>query len=330
LSGLREGLASLVKLFGGWYSDKIGKRMPFVFLGYLISVIFRFVLVFANSWQLILTSVSLERFGKARDAPRDALIDQSTDRKGRGFGIQQMMDTVGAIVGSLLVLFLFWKFQLSFKTIILIAAGVSFFSLIPLLKVKEPKTPKINKNIFKGIHELSGKLKYFIFVTAIFTLGNFGLYMFMILTAKNLTGSIVTAIALGVLFNFIWAFFTIPFGNLSDNLGRKKVLMIGYILFFVVSLGFVYLSGIYSLVILFVLYGLVYAITQSNQRAFVADLCDGMKGTAQGFFQFVLGIVAIIGGITAGFLYDISYQVMFTYISVVALIALVLLMFVKE
>lgn len=200
-----------------------------------------------------------------------------------------MLDTSGAIVGSLIVLLLFWKLGLEFRTIILLAAGISIFSLLPLMKVKEPKIPKIHKSIFKGVSELSKKLKYFIFVTAIFTLGNFGLYMFMILTARDITGSIIIAIALGVLFNFIWAFFAIPFGNLSDSIGRKKVLMMGYILFFIVSLGFVYLSGIYSLVFLFVLYGLVYAITQANQRAFVADLCDGMKRNRSRIFPIRIG-----------------------------------------
>ena len=105
--------------------------------------------------------------------------------------------------------------------------------------------------------------------------------------------------------------------------------MAGYILFFFVALGFAYLTDITSLILLFVLYGLVYAITQSNQKAFVSDLAI-LKGTAQGFYQFVTGLVAIAGGLAAGFLYNISYQAMFTYIAVVALIAIVLFMFVKE
>ena len=97
LSGLREGLASIFKLLGGWYSDRLGKRMPFVFFGYFVSVMFRFLLVLSNSWYFILAIVSLERFGKLRDAPRDAIISDSTKRRGHGFGIQQMLDTSGAI-----------------------------------------------------------------------------------------------------------------------------------------------------------------------------------------------------------------------------------------
>lgn len=330
LSGLREGLASIFRLFGGWYSDKLGKRLPIVMFGYLMSVIFRFLLLISASWHYLIAFVSFERFGKLRDAPRDAIIADSTKKRGRGFGIQQMLDTAGGILGSIIVLFLFWKFNLGFKSIILIAAAISIFSIVPLFFVKEPKIKPQKVSLFKGLNKISKKLKYFTFVTFIFTLANFGLYMFLILRARQITGSIVIAIALGVLFNFIWALFTIPFGNLSDRFGRKKVLFYGYVLFFFVSLGFIYLSEVPSLIILFVLYGLVYAITKSNQTAFAADLANGMKGTSLGFFQSMIGIASIIGGIISGLLWDISYQAMFTYIAIVALLSIVLLIFVKE
>lgn len=333
LSGLREGLASLVKLFGGWYSDKVGKRMPFVFLGYLVSVISRFFLALATSWQYVIAFVSVERMGKARDAPRDALISQSTKEKGKGFGIQQMLDTGGAIVGSLIVLFLLWKLELSYKAIILIAGAISVFALIPLKFVKEPKIKKQKRSLFKGVSSLNKKLKYFIFVMAVFTFVNFGLYMFLILRAKEITGSMIIAIALAVLFNAVWAGFSIPFGTLSDRIGRKKVLIGGYLLFFLVSLGFVYFVDITFLILLFVLYGLVWAIVNTVPRAYLSDLVssvDGMKGTAFGFYQFVMGMVSIFGGIVAGILWDISSKTMFTYMSVIALLSLFLLMFVKE
>lgn len=330
LSGLREGLSSLFKLFGGWISDRIGKRKGFVFSGYLISVISRFFLVFAKTWQAVLGLISVERIGKLRDAPRDVIIAQSTKKRGRGFGIHQAFDTAGAIIGTLLVIFLFWKIGLDFKIIILIAALLSTLSLIPLFFVKEPKIRPAKKGLFKGIKNLNKKLKYFIFVASVFTLANFGLYMFMILLAKEFTGSILTSLGLYAIFNFVFALFVIPFGKLSDRIGRKKVLFIGYVLFLFLALSFIFFSSLIYLVIAFVGYGLVYAMTMSNQRALVADFSGKMKGTALGFFYFAVGLVNILGGIIAGLLWDINYQTMFIYLSVVAFISVILLMFVRE
>lgn len=330
ISGLREGLSSLFKIFGGWFSDKIGKRKPFVFLGYFLSIIFKFFLAIVNSWQLIVGLISLERFGKLRDAPRDVIITQSTKKRGKGFGFHQMMDTSGGIVGTILVIFLFWKLQLDIKTLIFVAAGISGVSILPLFFVKEIKTKPIKKNIIKGIEELSHKLKYFIFVASVFTLANFGLYLFLLLRIKEITGSIIIPLAVYALFNLVYAVFVTPFGILSDRIGRKKVLLIGYVLFFLISLSFVYLQNILYIIILFALYGLVYAITQSNQKAFVSDLSGKMKGTSLGFYSSVIGIVNIFGGLIAGILWDISYTTMFVYVSAVALVSVFLLMFVRK
>jgi MFS family permease len=331
ISGMREGLSSLLKLLGGWLSDKTGKRTPFIFMGYLISIILRFFLSVVDSWQYVVALVSFERIGKLRDAPRDALIAQSTKKRGRGFAFHQMMDTAGGIFGTLIVIWLFWKLQLSMKTIILVAAGISVFSLIPLFFVKEPKFRKTKKSIFSGIKSLSKNIKYFVIVSSVFALANFGLYFFFLLRAREITGSIVLPLVLYAIFNLIYAVFVIPFGNLSDKIGRKDILIMGYILFLAVTISFIYLQTFVYLLLLFILYGLVYALTQSTQKAFVADLApEDIEGTALGFFSFVTGIVNIFGGVIAGLFWDISYQSMFIYLSIVAFMALILLMFIKE
>lgn len=330
ISGLRDGLASLLGLLGGWISDRVGKRKFLVFFGYFFSAIFKFMISIANSWQYVLAFVSLERLGKTRDAPRDAIIIQSTKKRGYGFGLQNAMDRTGAILGTLIVIFLFWKLQLGIKTIILIAAIISSFSLLPLFFVKEKKTPIIRKNIISGVKNLNPRLKYFIFAASVFTLGNFGLYSFLLLRAQQISGSIVIPLVIYAIFNLVYAAFLVPFGKLSDKIGRKKVLIAGYVLFLLAAVSFIFVQNIFYFAILFFIYGLVYSITQANQKALVSDYAGEMKGTAMGFYGSIIGVVTIFGGVIAGILWDISYNTMFTYISAIALISIVLMGFVKN
>jgi MFS family permease len=330
VGGLRESISSILKVFCGYCSDRTGKRKIFVSSGYLTSAVFKFLLSFSKVWQHILVFAGLERVGKGlRTAPRDAIIaDSMSEQRGRGFGIHRTLDTLGAILGSAVVFILFWFLKFDFKTIIFLAALLPVFSLIPLHFVKEKKRQPQDITLRLGIKNLPKPLKSFILVSGVFALANFS-YMFFILRAQEFfTGrlSVGVPILLYILFNVFYALFAIPFGALSDRIGRKRVLVFGYLLFSLTCLGFAFFNSLLAFTILFALYGMVYAIIDGNQRAFVSDLSSGeLRATALGTFHTTIGLVALPSSLIAGLLWqNISPGAAFIYGSVVSTVSVVL------
>ncbi len=335
IGGLRDSLSAILRVFAGYWSDRSGKRKPFVFFGYLSSAFLKLLLAFSKVWQHILVFASLERIGKGlRAAPRDAIIaDSMPKRRGGAFGIHRAMDTSGGILGSILVFLLFWFLHLDLREIIFAAGIIGLFSLLPLHFVKEKSRQPRDIKLNIGLKGLSSSLRLFIFVSVVFSLANFS-YMFFILRAKDcLQGrfSLGVPILLYVLFNIFYALFAIPFGNLSDRLGRKKVLLFGYFLFALTCLGFALANSLKAFLFLFPLYGLVYAIIDGNQRAFVSDLAqDKLRATSLGTFHTATGLATLPASLIAGFLWRFNPSATFIYGMLVSGLASVLLIVFKK
>ncbi|RLF96880.1 MFS transporter [Thermococci archaeon] len=333
VEGAAETTASLLKVFSGYWSDKIEKRKPFVLIGYGISSLTKPLFAFSYIWQSVLGIRIAERVGKGiRDAPRDVIVANSCDEnvRGKAYGIHRFMDGIGSIFGAVLAFLLLPLF--GFRKVFLLAFIPSIIAVLLILFVKEKKHKHIeSKSLEVSFKSLTPQLKYFICIATIFALGNFG-YAFLLLRAINLGLESQTAILLYIIYYISYSIFIIPAGMFSDKIGRKRVILMGYGLFGLTSLGLIFVSSLSQIISLFISYGIFYAMIDGVQRAFVVDLSPpSIKGTALGTFHTSTGLAALPAGLIAGLLWDkISPETTFIFGFVISITAITLFLNLKE
>lgn len=350
VGGMGDALAAIFKVMSGHWADQRRKYKRFVYLGYGFSAMAKFLFPLVQTWQQAFVLRPVERIGKGlRDAPRDAIVSESVKEsvRGKGFGIQRMMDGTGAILGSIFVYILFVDLNISFRSVFFIAALIALTALVPLFFVKEPHslTEGMAEHKNFSFKNLSPRLRRFIIVAVIFNLANFN-FMFFILKASEVFKNIgnlasyeflrffVTSfeperIAIGlpilfyIFFNIFDASLSAPAGALSDKIGRKPVVAIGYSLFTVCSFGFIFVGNLFTLLGLFAFYGAFKAFIDASQRAFVSDLSAVEdRATSLGAFETSTGLALIPAGLIAGFLWNINPAYTFVYGSGLSLVAL--------
>lgn len=309
VGGLSEGIPSILKILSGYVGDITGKRKTLVVAGYGLSAVAKTILPLSGSWQHVVLLKSLERCGKGvRAAPKDAIISGSVEPShiGRGFGTVRALDTFGAVLGSGMA-YALWSAGLGFREILAVAAVLSLMAFIPLIYVRDIRRSPV-RILRPGISSLSPRLRWFILVASLFSLANFS-YMFFMLRAQELfTGALAVGapLLLYVLFNVVYSGMSIPSGMASDLIGRRWTLAIGYALFSLVALGFVFVSSSEWLVLLFIMYGLVFAVVDGAQSAYVSDLsCDEIRCTALGAYHGMVGIASIASGLIAGSIWQV-------------------------
>ncbi len=310
IEGVAESLASLLKVFSGFWSDKIRKRKPFAVFGYSSSGLGKLFLFLATNWHFVLFGRIIDRFGKGiRTAPRDAIIADSSvaGKRGAAYGLHRTFDTLGAAFGVFLAYILIVNFKGNIKNLLLISLIPAFLGVLFLFFVQEKKDgSKINVHKIKfQWKNLDKRLKLFLIFSFIFTLGNSS-NQFLLLRAKNLGNPLATVILLYLVYNIVYGICAYPASWFSDKIGKKKILVAGYFFYGLVYLGFAVTSSLSMLWVLFGIYGLYIGFTEGVEKALVADIApENLRATAIGLHATVVGIGLLPASLFAGMLWKI-------------------------
>lgn len=338
IEGIAESVASLLKVFSGYITDKYNKKKPIAFVGYATGFIYKLALFFASSWIGIMTARVVDRLGKGiRTAPRDVMVSESADKNamGKSFGIHKAMDMAGSAIGILLSYFLLrylGNAKADYKLIFAISIIPTVLALLMFVFVKERKEPremKQREHFWKNISQLDGRLKLYLLIVFLFTLGNSS-NTFLLLRAKSSGFDDINVILLYFLYNVTVSLLSIPMGKLSDKIGRKWVLTGGYVLFSLVYLGFGFATQSWAFVALFVVYGIFTAMTAGVERALIAEIAPkDLKGTMLGLHSTIAGIALLPASVICGLLWNsFGSAIPFVFGAIMsAVAALLLIMF---
>lgn len=309
IEGVAESTASIFKLIGGVLSDRVRRRLPFAFAGYGLAAIAKPALAAATVWPMALAARFVDRSGKGiRNAPRDALIAASSkpESLGRAFGLHRAMDTAGAITGPLIAIGLLAILDENYRPIFLIAFIPGVLSVLALLGVREirhARTPS-GRDSFLFLRGYDSRFLAFLAISLLFAAGNSS-DAFLILRADNL-GLGATAVVLAyVVYNVTYAGLSYPGGALSDRIGRRPILIAGFLVFALVYAGFAAVTDDWMIWPLFAVYGGYIALTEGVSRAYVADLVpDERRASAMGLYSASIGATLLVASLIGGALWD--------------------------
>lgn len=332
--GIAETVSSLLKIVSGYISDKFKNRKILTILGYSESAIAKLFLIFTTSSLGVLFVRAFERIGKGiRTAPRDALISSYTNENNRGliFGFHRALDTLGAAIGPFLGLLILKKMgSTNYKAVFKYALIPAFIALIFIFFVKEKELKENIKKSSKNSHFKLGK-RFYIFIAAVtlFTIGNSS-DAFITIYSGNLGAPSTTILFMWGIHAIIYGLLSTPLGALSDKIGRKTTILIGYSIYALSYLAFALTKDVRFLFLDFIIYAVYYALSEGAQKAFVSDLVEETsRGTAYGIYNFGVGIMAFPASLIAGILYQyISPRAPFYFGGIISGIASLLVLFV--
>ncbi len=345
IEGFAESVASILKLFSGYLSDKFDKRKLPVFLGYSLAAIVRPLLAFVTSWPQVLVVRMADRVGKGiRGAPRDALLAGSVPPENRGlaFGFNRAADHLGAVVGPVLA-FILLSYLASdpqnpttreYQQVFLFASipvAIGLFVIVFFVKEEKRNGTEIDRMPIKfSLSQFDGNFKRLLFIVALFTLSN-STDAFLLLRAEQSGIRPAMLPLLWMVLHFSKVFFSLIGGDLSDRFGRRSMIVTGWLIYAGVYVAFAFVDSAWQAWALFIIYGAYFGLTEGVEKAFVADLVDDEKrGTAYGFYNLFYGITVFPASLLFGFLWSqFGAPTAFVVSASISLISAVLLISIK-
>ncbi len=316
IEGVAEATASILKVFSGWISDKLRGRKWIAVAGYAISALSKPFFYIANSWGVVAGVRWADRLGKGiRTAPRDALVADSIkpEQRGLAFGFHRAADTGGAVIGLLIATLAVWLAQSSsqqlgantFRTVVLISLVPAFLAVLSLalgaVDIKKKEEVAIPKITLKG---LGKPFLTFLLIVGLFDLGNSS-DAFLVLRAQERGMNVIGILIMLATFNLVYTLISTPAGSLSDRIGRRKVIIGGWLVYGFIYLGFALAQQPWHIWVLYMTYGLYYGMAYGTAKAMVADLVPAaVRGTAYGTYNAVLGIIDFPASLIAGLLWQ--------------------------
>ena len=313
LLGLVEGLADLsassLNYYAGWLSDRTGKRKIFAVAGYSFSALAKVILLVSSSITGLSIFRVIERLGKGfRGPPRDAWLSAVADKRSRGyaFGVHKALDKSGAVLGPLVAYgLLSWLGDgaSTYRTLFWVALVPAVLGVVALSMIKDqPAAERPRENMLQTWQSLSPGFKRYLLSAGIFSLAYFS-FGFLMLRAHSVGFAVKDTVLLYAMFNIACVIAAPLIGKLGDRVGRPKMIMLGYTTYFVMSLGFAFASTHWEIVMLFILFGVFYAIDEAQNKAFIVDLEADRRASAIGLYNFVTGVIYLPASLIAGALW---------------------------
>jgi len=332
IEGIAETTASILQIFAGWLSDRWAVRKPIVVFGYSISSLARPILSVAKApWQVLIIRFA-DRFGKGmRGAPRDAIVADSTPEefRGRAFGFHRALDNLGAAIGPILATVLLIALKDNLRLIFFLASIPALLSLFALIFVKErkPERKEGAPPVKLTLRPFDHRFKLFLLIVIIFTLGNSS-DAFLLLRAKDIGISLSLIPMLWFALDMTRTLFSMPAGIISDRVGRRYVIVLGWFIYALTYFGFAFSSQPIHIWLLFIFYGFYYSLTEGTERAFIADLVPSeLRATAYGIYRFAIGVGAFPASVIFGAIWHWAGHITaFTFGAGLAFLASILLL----